>query len=286
MENDLVTVGIPMYNAEKFIGQAIKSILNQSFQNFEIIITDDGSTDKSIEIASSFLDPRIKLFADGNNKGISYRLNQQVELAKGKYFARMDADDIMFPDRLEKQIHFLNNNENIDVVGSSVVVLDDDNQIIVFRPAKLLTEYEKLFNNILFNHPTVTGKLEFFKQYPYSEDLIGVEDSDVWIRSFNKSKFFVMDEPVLFYRDPLVFKLKTYKFRLNQKNKLLNKIPYLKNHPFLKYKLIMENNIKKWAATILNFIKKDDILISKRNNANIPIKEEWEVILNNITNGK
>ena len=95
-----------------------------------------------------------------------------------------------------------------------------------------------------------------------------------------------MYEPVLFYRDPLVFKLKTYKFRLNQKNKLLNKIPYLKNHPFLKYKLIMENNIKKWAATILNFIKKDDILISKRNNANIPIKEEWEVILNNITNGK
>ena len=286
MKNDLVSVGIPMYNAEKFIELTIKSILNQSYQNFEIIITDDGSTDKSIEIINSLNDPRIKLISDGSNKGISYRLNQQVSLAKGKYFARMDADDIMFPNRLERQVQYLNNHQDVDAVGSSVVVLDDDSQIIAFRPALLLTEYKQLFNHIFFNHPTVTGKLQFFKQYPYSDEFIGVEDSDLWLRSFHTSKFHVMEEPVLFYRDPLVFKVNTYKFRLNQKIKLLRKNEYLREHPFLKQKLILENTIKKIVATILNFIKKDEILISRRNNTSLPIKEEWREVLNNAIDAK
>lgn len=286
MENDIVSIGIPMYNAEKFIKYAINSVLSQTYQNFELIITDDGSTDKSVEIVRSFDDKRIKLILDGQNKGISFRLNQQINLAKGNFFVRMDADDIMFPNRLEKQIDFLKNNPNIDVVGSSIVILDDENNIIAFRNAILQTEYRKLFNNILFNHPTVTGKTVFFKNFYYNEEYLGVEDLDLWLRSFPKSNFFVMEEPVLFYRDPLVFKLKTYKFRLTQKNKLLKKNEYLSKHPFYRFVLIQKNNLKKVIATILNLFRIDYILISNRNSMKKPIKKEWQLLLNNILNEK
>ena len=286
MKSPLVTIGIPLYNAQRFIGLAINSILNQTYTNFELIITDDGSTDKSLSIVKGFKDSRIKLISDGCNRGISYRLNQQVNMAKGKYFFRMDADDIMFPNRIERQINYLKNNPDTDVIGSSVVVIDDDNEIIAYRPAELLDDYKKLFNQILFNHPTVAAKTDFFKKFPYSETLIGVEDADLWIRSFSTSKFYVMHDPVLFYRDPLIFKLKTYKFRIDQKNKLLRGNDFLKENKMLMNKFILENNIKKIVATFLSFIKKDDLLISKRNNVNLPIKQEWRNTLQNCVDGQ
>jgi len=283
---NLVTIGIPVFNAEKFIFKSILSILDQTYQNFELIITDDGSTDSTLEIIQSFNDGRIKVIADGMNKGISYRLNQQINLAQGKYFIRMDADDIMFPDRIEKQVEFLENNEKIDAVGTSIVVLDDEDHIIGYRKAILLNEYTELFNKILFNHPTVAGRIEFFKKFMYSEDLAGVEDADLWIRSFPSSNFGILKEPLLFYRDPLVFKLKTYKSRLNKKNELLKKNEYLKNHFILKQKLIIVNNLKMLAATLLSKIHLDQLLIAGRNTKELPNKNEWEKTLNSIIDAK
>lgn len=280
--SDLVSIGIPMYNAEKFIKQAVQSVLNQTYDNFELIITDDGSTDQSVDIVISFNDHRIRLIKDGLNKGISYRLNQQINLARGDFFVRMDADDIMFPDRIEKQLDFLMKNPKTDAVGSSVVVINDENQIIGFREAFLQDNYELLFKNILFNHPTVMGRLNFFKTFYYDENFIGVEDLDLWLRSFPTSKFHVMKDPVLFYRDPLVFKLKTYLFRLTQKNKLLKKNEYLSEKPILRLNLILENKLKKIIATLLSLFKMDYLLISKRNSGKLFIQEKWRTILNQI----
>ncbi|GAE64705.1 glycosyltransferase [Chryseobacterium indologenes] len=282
----LVTIGIPVFNAEKFIFKSIQSILNQTYQNFELIITDDGSTDKTLKIIEFFKDSRIKVIADGMNRGISFRLNQQINLAQGKYFVRMDADDIMFPDRIEKQVKFLENNKKIDVVGTSVVVLDDEDHIIGYREAILLNEYTDLFNKILFNHPTVAGRIEFFKKFLYSEDLAGVEDADLWIRSFPSSNFDIIKEPLLFYRDPLVFKLKTYKSRLTKKNKLFRSNEYLKSHFILKQKLIIVNNLKMFLATLLSKIHQDQLLISGRNVQNPTNKEDWEKKLNLIIDAK
>lgn len=286
MDNLLVTIGLPVYNAEKFIALTLKSIFNQSYQNYEIIITDDGSDDNTIEVIKSFNDPRIVLISDGINKGISYRLNQQIDLARGKYFFRMDADDIMFPDRLIKQINYLINNSEIDVVGSSVVVINDENEIIAFRKSIKIEDYEKIFKTILFNHPTVAGKISFFRKFRYSENLNGVEDADLWIRSFPYCKFSILEDPILFYRDPLVFKLKTYKFRLDQKNKLYNSNEYLSNKPFLRKKLILLNIFKKNLANFLNLIRMDELLIRRRNNSAYEIKLEWKNVLNNILNEK
>ncbi|WP_294319037.1 glycosyltransferase [uncultured Chryseobacterium sp.] len=284
MKNIFVSIGIPLYNGEKFIRNTIHSVLNQSYENFELIITDDGSTDNSIEIIKSFKDSRIKLIIDGRNEGISFRLNQQIALARGKYFVRMDADDIMFPDRLRKQIDFLEKNPETDAIGSSVVILDDDNKIIGFRKAELITDYSKLFTKILFNHPTVTGKLKFFRKYLYSEELKGVEDAELWIRSYPESIFQIMEEPLLFYRDPVVFKLKTYLFRLDQKNKLFRQSTFLRENKKFFFKLIIQNWIKKILAQLLSFFKMDHIMIKRRNKIITSIDPQWKIILENITN--
>ena len=127
MKEVFISVGIPVYNAEKFLEKTIRSVLNQSYKNFELIITDDGSSDKSVDIVKSFNDSRITLIADGENRGISYRLNQQIRLAKGKYFFRMDADDLMFPERIFTQVNFLEQNPEIDryAIGFEVTNVND-----------------------------------------------------------------------------------------------------------------------------------------------------------------
>ena len=100
----LVTIGIPFYNASQFLEYAIKSVINQTYTNWELILVDDGSTDDSLSIARSFNDQRIKILSDGVNKGLVSRLNEIILNSRGSYIARMDADDIMHFERIEKQI--------------------------------------------------------------------------------------------------------------------------------------------------------------------------------------
>ncbi|PSB51390.1 glycosyltransferase family 2 protein, partial [Chroococcidiopsis cubana CCALA 043] len=90
----LVSIGMPVFNCEQVLTSAVNSIVNQTYQNWELILIDDGSKDKTLEVANSFSDPRIKVISDGLNLKLPRRLNQAISLSKGKYFARMDGDDI------------------------------------------------------------------------------------------------------------------------------------------------------------------------------------------------
>ena len=121
----LVTIGIPCYNVGRFIALSIRSVLMQTYTNFELIITDDGSTDNTVDEIRKFNDSRIKLSVDGENCGISYRLNQQIDMAKGNIFIRMDGDDIMFPNRVEEQVKYLQEHPNVDVIGAGAVIIDE-----------------------------------------------------------------------------------------------------------------------------------------------------------------
>lgn len=261
----LVTIGIPFYNAEKFIFFAINSVINQTYSNFELILSDDGSTDQSLEIAKSFNDSRITVISDGKNKGIAYRLNEQLSLAKGKYYARMDADDLMFPERIEKQVFFLESHPEIDVVGSQAIVIDDQNKILGLRDSKIPQSINGVFRETVFIHPTVTGRVEWFRKFGYSNALKGVEDLDLWIRSLCDSKFHKQNEPLLFYRDPLKIKLNIYRFRQQQL-----RICILTNRNLFRGKKIsliipLKSYLKIFlfqVASILNF---DYLLLSRRN---------------------
>ena len=262
----LVTIGIPVYNVGRFIALTLKSVLAQTYTNFELIITDDGSTDNTVEVIRSFNDPRITLIVDGENRGISYRLNQQIELAKGKYFVRMDGDDLMFPDRVERQVSFLEEHPQVDVVGAEAVIIDDHNKIIGVRSAcrndKKKTE---IFGSTRYIHPTVAGKSEWFLKWKYREEFAGCEDMDLWIRCYDTTTFADLHYPVIFYRDPLKFKLKTY---LNRQKKIIRSVWSLRNEAPSFITLI--SSFSHTIAAILlsvamNAMGKDKQIIQRRN---------------------
>ncbi len=194
----LITIGLPVYNAELFIRDAIQSILNQTYSDFKLLIVDDGSTDNSIEIINSFIDNRIELLIDKKNLGLPSRLNQIAALTTTKYLARMDSDDIMHPDRIAKQLEILNTNDKIDVLGTNVISINEFNIIQGIRNP--IMEH-KLTPCTVFIHPTITAKTEWFRKNLYDVKAIRVEDADLWNRTYKTSNFQRDETPLLFYRE-------------------------------------------------------------------------------------
>lgn len=197
-----VSVIIPVFNAEKYLHQAIQSILFQTFTDFELIIIDDGSTDNSLTILQSFDDIRIKLIQNQGNQGISTSLNKGIDLAKGKYIARMDADDIAMPERLEKQVAFLEKNPNIDLLGSSIENIDYLGKSKGFD----IADYKKeriecllVFTCPLY-HPTIMAKKTVFEELKYDLNYDGVEDWELWIRIVKKYTIIRTSDVLLQYR--------------------------------------------------------------------------------------
>lgn len=278
-DEPLVTIGIPCYNVAKTLELSIKSVLAQSYTNFELIITDDGSTDDTIGVVEKFNDERIILISDQQNKGISYRLNQQIDLAHGDYFLRMDGDDIMFPNRVKDQIDFLVNHPEIDVLSSQAVVIDENNNIIGFRKCNHIPqEPDDAMRDSPILHPTVAGKIEFFRKYHYDEDLCGVEDRDLWTRALVDSIFYELQKPLLFYRDTQILRKKTYLSRLKQGRKQL-----------WRRKNIYKNQVKVYFSILIALVKSflascnlNNYIIAKKNQKSIPAG--YENILKKIIN--
>ncbi|AOW20103.1 glycosyltransferase family 2 protein [Urechidicola croceus] len=235
-ENEiLVSVGIPFYNSEKYLADAIKSVLNQSYNNIELILIDDGSNDTSIDIARKFesSDNRVKLISDGENLGLPSRLNQLSKLANGKYYARMDADDIMHPDRLKKQVKYLIAHPEIDLLGSGLISIDNENNITGVRKGTFRDGFslENVLKATWCVHPTITGKTKWFKNNPYDENLRRAQDYELWIRTVDKSNFVRLGEAYLFYREASTPSLPKYiqstQYSLNTFKKNRSKIGIL-----------------------------------------------------------
>lgn len=199
----LVTIGIPVYNGEMVIGHAIDSVLAQTCQEFELIIIDDGSTDDTWEIIKKYQDPRITAIREHQNKGIANRLNQQIGMAKGRYYARMDADDIMFPERLQKQLDFMLCHPDADVIGAQTIVFDEDLSVLGLRG--YVAESQDYSSVKSFLHPTVFGKTEWFRANPYNELCCGNEDFELWSRTSKHSAFYHLNTPLLFYQDKTIY---------------------------------------------------------------------------------
>ncbi|MFD1142146.1 glycosyltransferase family 2 protein [Larkinella insperata] len=197
-----ITIGLPIYNSSLYLGDTIQSIINQSFTDWELWVVDDGSTDSSVSIAQSFTDSRIKVIADGKNKGQSARLNQICQMAVGKYVARMDADDIMTVDRLQTQCDFLKDHPRVDVISSFAYSIDIHNKIKGMRKASRMPEtLQEAVRGFPIVHPTVMARREWFLANPYNEQLLRVQDYELWLRTMSTSTFAVIERPLLFYRE-------------------------------------------------------------------------------------
>jgi len=203
----LVTVGIPFYNAEATLADAIRSVFAQTFTDWELLLIDDGSTDRSLAIAQSIDDPRVKVVSDGRNLGLSARLNQIAQLARGEFIARMDADDLSHPHRLEKQVNFLKEHQEVDVVGTGMFILDENGRPVGKRLPKMNLNVQTVLRRGCFMHPTIMGKIDWFRSNPYDSAYDGCEDRELWVRSFASSHFAHIPECLYLYREYNSFSL-------------------------------------------------------------------------------
>jgi len=200
-----VSIGIPFYNPGEFFKQSIHTILNQTFTDFELILLDDGSSDHSLEIAKSFKDPRIKIISDGLNKGLPARLNQIIDIAQGEYIARMDADDLVSLQRIEKQVALLDSSPEIDIISTGLCSITNNNEVIGYRQPtveklRTLSVSDAIFGRSGIAHATILVRKTWYLRNRYNEKAKLKEDYQLWIDASVKN-----DLNVAFIKDPLYF---------------------------------------------------------------------------------
>ncbi|WP_180072965.1 glycosyltransferase family 2 protein [Acinetobacter sp. YH12200] len=263
-----ISIGIPFFNAEKYLEDAIKSVLAQTFKNWELILVDDGSTDRSLEIAQSFVDPRIRIISDGYNRRLPYRLNQIINEAKYDLIARMDADDLMAVDRLEKQVKVLNENPEIDLVVTSLYSIGNKNEILgkrIFSNHQMQPkEILQGLTNLL--HPSLLARKVWCQRNLYQIDNCLAEDYELWLSAAIKNDFnyLVMQEPLYFYREVENVKKEKMVRGYNTQIKVIKK--YYKNtiSDIDKNKIILKFQVKKIVVRILNFLNLMQVLQIRR----------------------
>ena len=186
MRNPKVTVLMPVYNGEKYLREAIDSILNQTYSDFKFLIIDDGSTDKSKNIIKSYNDSRINLYVNETNLGLAKTLNKGIDLINTEYIARMDCDDISLPNRLQKQVEFMDSHPNVGICGTWAKVIMGHKERIMKPPIS----YEDIKAFLLFGcimvHVSVMMRISMLKDYNlyYSTErnFDTVEDYELWQR--------------------------------------------------------------------------------------------------------
>ena len=197
-----VTVLMPVYNAEPFLAQAIQSILHQTYSDFEFLIIDDGSTDNSYEIAASFADPRIRLIRQSVNLGLVTALNLGLDCARGEYIARMDADDISLPERLSRQVRFLDTNQDIAVCGTWLQTIAENKMNNWYVPLNHTAIHVRLLFGSAIFHATVLMRKASLNEYAvrYLDGFSYAEDYEFWSRCVLTCRFANLGEILYYYR--------------------------------------------------------------------------------------
>ena len=203
MTDPLLSVLLPCCNGGAALGPALQSILAQTFGDFELLFLNDGSTDQSVEMARAFNDPRIRILGGAERCGLPIRLNQGVAQARGQFVARMDADDISFPQRFEKQLAYLQAHPEVDLVGCRAVVFRGDGETIGLLP--FAATHERLcarpWRNIALPHPSWMGRRSWFQRHSYRlPEVRRAEDQELLLRSCKDSRFACLEEVLLAYR--------------------------------------------------------------------------------------
>ncbi len=227
MTDPLVTVAMSARNAASTLEPALRSILWQTFSDWELIVVDDGSTDQTGLILSRFSDARIRVMhGAGGQQGLATRLNQCIELARGKYIARMDADDVAYPERLERQVRYLEAHPDIDLLGHGAVLFKEDGQALGVYP--IASEHDDICRRPWWGfplaHPTWMGKRSWFTRHRYREALTKGQDQDLLLRSYRASRFAALPDILLGYRVEGISVGKSGRGRLNYCRQLMEQV--------------------------------------------------------------
>ena len=230
--NPLVSVVIPVHNGEKYIKESIDSCLEQTYKNIEIIVVDDKSEDRTLEILKGYGD-KIKVIPIEKQNGLGNVINIGIRKAQGKYIARMDADDIMYPTRIEKQIEYLESNPNCVAIGGQIDIIDGNSNITGHREYAIEDKDIKknTFLFMPFAHPAVTLRKSVVEEIGlYPENMWKVEDVKFFLILSTKGEFHNLGDTVLKYR---------MTFKTESQSKMLDHFK-------------KTNDIRKWAIKELN----------------------------------
>jgi glycosyltransferase involved in cell wall biosynthesis len=196
-----ISVIMPVYNVERYARRAVDSVLGQSYRDFEFIVINDGSTDGTREILASYGDERLNIQDNARNLGYVLSLNRGLALARGKYIARMDGDDVSLPDRFASQVRFLNEHGDVGVCGSRVETIGHGGGV-VWRPP---CDHPDIVCNSLFEstlyHPTVMIRREVLEQsgLEYDNSYYGAEDFRLWVQLSRRTRLANLDVVLLYY---------------------------------------------------------------------------------------
>lgn len=284
----LISIGIPIYNAEDFLADAINSIIAQSYTNWELILIDDGSKDKSLEIAKTFesQDNRIRVISDGVNKKLPARLNQIIYEANGDYIARMDADDMVHSERLAKQLDFLQSNPEFDLVSTSLISIKNNNEIIGIRTylPKQITKKDALLGQAGIVHASILAKKSWYQRNLYNEVNALAEDYELLLTAAinNDLKVGFLPEYLYYYREESSATkkkmLKGYNTQMQIISKYYNSILSEKDYQNIMRKFAA----KKMIVNIADAMKMMHIILNRRSKREVStvIRNEYEKQLN------
>ena len=200
-----VSVIMSVHNEEKTIGEAIESIISQTYSDWELIIIDDCSTDRTLEILRRYAkeEKRISVFENKHNLGFVVSLNKGIKAAQGEYIARMDGDDVSYPQRFEKQVAFMRAHPDVDVLGTGAELIAESVETLSY--INMPETHDELAVNIHracpFFHPSVMMRREFLERSSgYNEKIRRCEDLDLWSRMISHATFHNLQEPLIRYQ--------------------------------------------------------------------------------------
>ena len=202
----LVSVIMPVYNAEQFLDRAIQSILNQTYDKWELLLIDDCSTDNSLKLINKYSDPRIRLLVNETNRGIAQASNRGIEESKGKYIALLDDDDEAIINRLELQVEYMEEHSDVAILGGRSIDMDENDKILSLKGSvrnnPKLIKAMLLFGNVDFYNGTAMIRKNFIvdNQLRYRDGCYGMQDYRFYIESSKYGKITTLDQYLLKYR--------------------------------------------------------------------------------------
>lgn len=284
MPSPLVTIGVPCFNCAPYLPDLLRSLDRQSYESWVAIAVDDASTDGTAEILRSIRHPRIKVVFGKDNLGLGARLNQITELAQTPFIARTDADDLMHPDRLARQMACFDADAKLDVCATGTYTLDYQSRLLGVRrvPSLAATPLEVMRRNGP-SHPTVTALRSWFLKFPYRPHPKRGQDLDIWVRAISTSRIVQLEEPLHFIREDPEFDLPKYRRSMRDHRTLFRRHRELAGNPLSAYALLLESYGKEATYAALASARLAGMLAARRNKPLQPTElRQAEAILNRI----
>ena len=283
-DEPLVSVVMSFHNARDTLLRSIHSLLWQTYPHWELILLDDGSNDGSAELAKAVEDSRIRLYGDSLCRGLPVRLNQGISLARGQYIARMDADDVAFPERFAKQTAYLENHPEVDLLATSTLLVNEHDQVVGLCPSAL--EHEAIcsrpWRGFPMPHPTWMGRADWFRKNLYDEGALKAQDQELLYRTYRTSNFAGLSDALLGYRCGKI----SMKKSLSGRGTYLQAIYTSKKHPN-RMGIFLRSVLFHGAALIRDgiahaFSKDADVLETRVSKATENLIKEWRSLVSRL----